>query len=509
MNGKISRNLLFNILIFAILLLARGNANSFWDAIQTGQHDVIRNHTDIVFQILLCLNVAFFLKELVNFFYLKKYAAGGEAPPKLIKDLLIILIFFADVFYIFSIVLHQPLTGIWITSGTLTLVLGFALRTIILDLFSGIAVNIEKPYQIGDWIEIHQRFAVNSMIGQITNISWRATHICTDENTNVVIPNSLMTTMVVTTNYWHRSKATRFQVMVTLDFSIPAVRVKRILMAGTLEAMKENGFVKENPPQVLIENTDDRGVVYKVRYWITPWHPISPSAAKDKVFSSIFKHLDAAGLSLANPKEDVYHYNMPPRQLDPDKILDRSKLLSQIEIFTILTPEETEQLSKKIFRHTYSTGQCVVNQGEKGSSMFVIFEGLLEVMVSDGETIVTVATLAPSDYFGEMSLLTGESRSATIRCLSDSVVYEIKQNEFTELIYKRDEIVEQIAFKIEERRLSNLQLIQEEKDHLKMKPSHEFRITTLINKIRQFFIIPSSDAVPKGSPNHGLKKVIS
>jgi small-conductance mechanosensitive channel len=117
--------------------------------------------------------------------------------------LTLILIFI--VIIIIDFVFDQPLTGCWANSGITVLIIGFALRNMILDLFSGIAINIEKPYKIGDWMEIHHRMATEKVVGEVVKISWKAAHIRDENNSIVVVPNSILTTMVINTNFGEMS----------------------------------------------------------------------------------------------------------------------------------------------------------------------------------------------------------------------------------------------------------------------------------------------------------------
>jgi CRP-like cAMP-binding protein len=292
--------------------------------------------------------------------------------------------------------------------------------------------------------------------------------------------------MAMTTNYWHGTKPTRYEVNITLDFSIPSERAKRILTAGITEAVREKGFVKDKDSQVLIDCTNELGVVYKIRYWITPWSGISPSLARDRVLFTLLKHLDASGITPAYPKEDVYHENMPSRQLDSNKTEDRSKLLSRIDIFSILRDEELNHLSSRMQKRVFSEGETIVRQNDEGESMFILFEGLLDVMIEEDGTEVNVATLSPPEYFGEMSLLTGEKRTGTVVCLTDAVVYEIGHRDFTDLLYHREEIIEQIAHRITIRRSINTKRLEEER-HQRNAGEDEVMRHSLIYRIRNYF----------------------
>ena len=81
----------------------------------------------------------------------------------------------------------------------------------ILDLFSGTAINTEKPYSIGDWTEIHQNMASEKVIGKVEEISWRATQLRIEDNTVIVNPNSVISTRVMIRNFWQDNLETRFE----------------------------------------------------------------------------------------------------------------------------------------------------------------------------------------------------------------------------------------------------------------------------------------------------------
>jgi small-conductance mechanosensitive channel/CRP-like cAMP-binding protein len=449
----------------------------------------VLNTISMILESLVVISGALFINQLINYFiwiriFLNKL---GTPAPKLLKDLTLILLLIIAITFIIGYVFNQPLTGFWATSGVTALVLGFALRNMILDLFSGIAINIEKPYKIGDWIEIHQRMATEKVVGEVIEISWRATHIKTEDNSIVLIPNSILTTMVIITNYWEGSPNTRYELFYTLDFSITTEKAKRVILAGALEANERDGFVKDRVPQVLVDKTDELGVVYKVRYWITPWRNISPSQARDEVNSKILKHIWHAGLTLAYPKEDIYYEKMPKRHLDDDRIKDRITLISKIDLFSDLNKDEKDQISKNMIKRNVNADEMIVKQGENGSSMFILMEGLLDVYVRNHkEENIKVSQISPSEHFGEMSLLTGETRSASIRAAVDSVVYEIKKESFNELLALRKEIVEIFGSNITRRKLMNDRILKSIQEKEQQFDKNKYQ-QNIIYKIKDFF----------------------
>lgn len=273
----------------------------------------------------------------------------------------------------------------------------------------------------------------------------------------------------------------------TLDFSVPPDKAKRVILAGAAEAMGRSGFVKERFPQVLIEGTSELGVNYKVRFWITPWKGISPSQARDEVNSKVLKHIWHSGITLAYPKEDVFFEKMPRRHLDEDLQADRIALISKIDLFSNMNSDQMESISLSMVRKNFKKDDMIVNIGEKGDSMFILIEGLLDVLVNDhNQEMIKVSQITPGQHFGEMSLLTGEVRSASIRAVVDSFVYEITKTCFNDILAAREEIIEEISGKIAERKLMNDRVLNSlNEDELQLNGKN-YRIS-LVGKIRKFF----------------------
>jgi small-conductance mechanosensitive channel len=434
--------------------------------------------------------MAYFVSQFIHFIFWRKYHVSSKKSqaPKLFKDILVIVVYLIAITVIIGYVFKKPLTGFWATSSITALIIGFALRNIILDLFSGIALQVEQPYSVADWIKVDQRFSNDPVVGEVMDINWRSTYVRTEENMLVVIPNSLITTQAVITNYCKDGLATRYEVYFTLDYSVPVARATRVLMAGALEANTTEGFVQEKEPQILVDKTNDLGVVYKVRYWIFPWQKLSPSRSRNVLQGKILEHLDSAGLTLAYPKEDIYHTTMPVRQLETDNEEDRIKLLSRIDLFSFLSKNEIEDLSRRLIRREIASGKDIVRIHENGESMFVLLEGLLDVNIMNDEgEFIKVAQVTPGSYFGEMSLLTGEKRSATVTSTTDSIIFEITRNSFNDILSIRNDIIEKISENIASRKNSNASAILDYTTDLDSS-GNEFKLK-LIKSIKSVFKI--------------------
>lgn len=366
--------------------------------------------------------------------------------PRLLKDIVAATIFVIAGFMILGLVFKQSVTGIWATSGIVSLVVGFALRNMIADVFCGIALNVDQPFKIGQWIKIHPR-GMPPIEGAVLEISWRSTRMRTMGHNLVVVPNSEISTMVVT-NYSEPQDKCRFDIPFCLDFEVPPERAVRVLLAGCKAA---SGVLETPSPTVNASKVSGRGVEYMVRFWMKPAE-MNPEVVYHTVITNILRHLHQAGISLAYEKHDIFYAEMPPRQLD--RLNDRAALVKRIEIFSTLQQDETERLANRIKERRFRSSAAIVNQGDPGDSMFVLVEGLLEVrsILENGKKQVRVKTLEPGEFFGEMSLLTGEPRAATVAALTDTVVYEIGKEDLELLLASRPEIAVNISQIVAQRR---------------------------------------------------------
>jgi len=93
--------------------------------------------------------------------------------------------------------------------------------------------------------------------------------------------------------------------------------------------------------------------------------------------------------------------------------MDRSHLLANISLFESLTREELVALSQGLEEKSLESGQTVFKQGDQGGEMYIVMDGAVDISVGAGRDAITVASLFPGQYFGELSLFDGMPRSAT------------------------------------------------------------------------------------------------
>lgn len=169
-------------------------------------------------------------------------------------------------------------------SGILVAILGFALRGSLADVFSGIALGLEAPYRIGDWISIN-----DDTRGRVTEIGWRTTRLFTRDDTYVILPNSAIARQKLT-NYSAPRRKYRGHVHVKLGYDIPVAEAKQILA----EAAAEPATIVASPsPDVRVASYDEGGIQYRVRFWVPSF--VDDIDCRDEVYTAIDAALRSRG----------------------------------------------------------------------------------------------------------------------------------------------------------------------------------------------------------------------
>jgi small-conductance mechanosensitive channel len=402
----------------------------------------------------------------------------ARAPvPRLLIDLVSAGVWIGVVLLILAFVFQLPVTGLVATSGVAIAVLGFALRDMLASLFAGMALGLEHPYQIGDWIELEP-----GCVGRVEEMGWLTTRTVTTNGVGVVIPNAKLATNLFR-NYNQSDPSWRDGLEVTLDYTVPPETAERLLLA----AMREVPAVARQPrqPDVKIARFESRGTVWLARYWVADYGAMVET--RYQVQKAVLRHLHYAGIEMPRPKQDMYFHRQEDRAFDPRAHLEH--LLAEHELFCTLDPKDRKALAAGAVRRAARAGTTVVREGEPGSSMFVVVEGLLEVMARapDG-ALLHVNDMAPGSIFGEFSLLTGAPRSATVLPVTDAVVYEIDKALMEPALKRAPELAERLSRVLAERQARTRELAAERGVSLPDLP--RANAGQLLKRLRSFFGLP-------------------
>jgi len=376
--------------------------------------------------------------------------ATARRVPKILRHLIGIAMVLLAALMVTNVLYPGALTSLLTLSSVIAVVVGLALRPIILDVFSGVSANLDAAFHIGDWIEINGRNDGRSHTGWVEQINWRTTQLRTRSGNLVVCPNSTLSTAVIT-NYSRPSRLSRFGIKVKLPPELETERARRILLAAVGSvAFRDGGADKEQMPDVLVTAMEASGIEYWVRFWLEPSRD-SIDTAIDEVSRSVLRHLQLAGIPLS--EKVVLHRDRRPL-LDIRSTGGRAEAFSHAALFDGVSQETLERLAGKAVLQRFDEGEALIRQGDADSDMFLLVEGAVLVAVEKDGGEFIVARMRAGDYFGEMSLLTGEARTATIRATTAGAAYRIGREAISPVIEADPALMDLLSRNLAERNLS-------------------------------------------------------
>lgn len=367
----------------------------------------------------------------------------GVPATRLLMDLGNGVILITAVVSIIAFVFRQPVTGLIATSSVAVAIVGFALKSLISDLFSGIAITLERPFRLGDWVEI-----TGGSVGKVLNVSWRTTGLLLESGVYVMVPNGRLSEMVLRL-YDRPSSPWRDEIDITLPYDITARQAERILVAAATDVP---GILDhERAPDIRIVDFGDNGTKWRLRFWV-PDFP-SRSRLRYEVQRNVLRNLHFSGVAVPAHRVEA----MVSRGSVPASVSRGAEaFLGRVSLFEMLAAEEIAELTTKAEIRLVPAGTILVRNGDEGASLFLVKEGLCEVLMPDGDhREQSVAHLSPGAFFGEMSLLTDEPRSATVRTMVDSLIIEINRDALQPILARRDAVVEGMSRALAERQLEN------------------------------------------------------
>ena len=402
-------------------------------------------------------------------------------PPLMLVQLSGIFVLILTLSFVAHFVFDEPLTTIIAAAGGLGFVLGFAVQGLILDLFSGLAIQMDRPFKVGHFINCHNRFG-ETFIGRVEETSWRTTRLWTTDRNLVIVPNSYITGTIVT-NYSMPEAIARFEIDYTLDFSVPSDRAIKIFNAALTESIGSKGPLATPPPKTIFNGSNSDGAVYKMRYYLDPV-AVSPSKARNTINANVMHHLIYAGLTPSYDRQDIFYEKMPSQKSWMNKT-DRVHLLSNIALFKGLTGPVLNSISESFQFKEMKAGEALIKQGDDGESLFVLVEGLLEVSLQIEDKKKHLTFLRTGTFLGEMALLTGEKRSADVTSSTASLVGELTKDAIMPLAEKNPDILNKITAIVAKRRLSNIEINSaNSKDH---DEAIEKETKNLMGRVSSFF----------------------
>jgi small-conductance mechanosensitive channel/CRP-like cAMP-binding protein len=396
-------------------------------------------------------------------------SAGNHELTTLLRNVLSIIIYVGAFFTIFkSQFPNTDLTSLFAGSTIIGVVIGLAMQDTLGNLFAGLAMQADQPFQIGDVITVP-----NKGTGVVESISWRGMKIRTFQNKIVVISNTVLGKDSIEVAPKDNLNA-RLVFFNTLYSASPT---KTIHLIRDVVRQVENVSNKMRPI-VRIRNLGDSGLDWEVKYWLEDYSRYNDTDAL--VRQRIWYAFQRENIHFAFPTRTIYYEN---QSLEPNFVESVNEIFerfSDVEIFEPLSDEETMKLAQACEAKIFSPNEPIVRKGQEGSSMFVVHRGSVNIQVLENGFAKTVATLHEGEYFGEMGLLTGQTRAATVVASGETEVLEIKHTAIKPLFEKNPYLIEELTKTIAARH----ELLAE-----KPATTGEMQVEKegLFNSIRKFF----------------------
>jgi small-conductance mechanosensitive channel/CRP-like cAMP-binding protein len=374
--------------------------------------------------------------------FLRAFIVLGQKPHevKLVQELLAALIYLAAIFGIIAYVFDLPVKGLLATSGALAIVIGLALQSSLGDVFSGIVLNLERPYRVGDWVILD-----DAVQGTVMETNWRATHILTGNQDIAIIPNSVIAKSKIincSTPTRTHGAAIRIKLEPTLTPAAACAMLTEVLLGSTK-------ILRSPEPAVTIKDLSAEMLDFELSYSVADVALVGD--AQNELFDRVYRAASIAGARFAPRLAGVEPKAM---RLDTNETSVPERLLNGISLFASLTLQEKAALASKMQRKMYPAGTIVVRSGAVLDVLCIVSDGVLVAAVEENGQLVERVRLTPGIYFGERGLLTGEALKGQIAALTDVSIYEISKDALAPLLKARPRMVEELGEVLAARQLA-------------------------------------------------------
>ncbi|MGA3327236.1 MAG: mechanosensitive ion channel family protein [Terriglobia bacterium] len=406
------------------------------------------------------------------------------SPPQVLRDLIVAGGYMGVGVWLLSRS-GVSLSSIVATSAVMTGVIVFSLQDSLSNILGGLVLQIDESFQVGDWVKIEQTG------GKVKEITWRHVAIETRNWDTVIIPNSVLIKSQVLIQGQRSGQPIqeRRWVWFNVDFRVPPTEVIRVVTDALVTEPVEGSAVDPAPNVILMEFKESY-CSYAARYWLTDLAKDDPtdSLVRCRIYFALLR----AGIPLSVPaltafveskdqeRQKLHHEREISQRLSA---LD----LARVELFREMNDEERRKLVERLIYTPFMKGEMMTRQGAEAHWLYVLTKGSAEVIVStDGGIRKTVAILHAGDFFGEMSLLTGEPRSASLKALEESECYRLDRKAFEDILHGRPEIAHYLS-ELLARRKVEIEAVRSDLDAAARAAMIQGQQRSIFDKIHKLF----------------------
>ena len=393
--------------------------------------------------VLFCLaNLVIYLLVDVYLFHRSK-----RETPSLVRELLSLAVYLFFAIVSLRVIFHIEISSIVTTTTVLTAAVAFAMQSTLGNVLAGFSIQIDRLLRLRTWIAVHEK----NIFGQVLNVGFRYTTLRSLDNNLVLVPNSILMQNVVT-SFGNREDDNKVAVNLTvsLGYDLPPELARGILL-GILR--DEDSVLADPSPLVRLRTFAESSIDYQLKFFLQDYS--ERDAVSDRVYSRIWYAITREGFSFPYPHRQVVETRYAPPFVFPVETVASG--IRSVELFSMLDDGEVRQLAEKARVRVFGPGEIVVRQNDGGDSLFLVMKGRLQALVNG----IKVGELVEGGVFGEMSLLTGEPRKATVSAESEVTLVELSREILEPLIRRKPEIMEALGAILAHREIANERSLRE------------------------------------------------
>jgi small-conductance mechanosensitive channel/CRP-like cAMP-binding protein len=370
--------------------------------------------------------------------------------PHFVREVVALIVFMIALLIVLSVGYHaqRELKTLLAGSGVIAIILGFAGQNLFGGIIAGTSLQINRPFKVGDWLKVGDQYA------EVMEINWRSVRLRTNDNIYLDIPNYEIVRQTIT-NLHYPTEVHAIRIRVGAEYGTPPNKVKDALKRAAHNA---KGVLAEPPVKVFLVDFADHAVLYEIKFYMGNHAAINE--IDDAVRTNIWYEFRRQRITIPFPIRTLHLERKTGRLTTEDN--ERAVTILRGEpLFQCLSDEQVENIVSQSHLEQFGRGERIIEEGAAGASMFIMLQGTAQVSVTKNGSSIPVATLNSGDCFGEMSLLTGERRSATIHAQGDCFVMEVGQETMGAVIRDTPECLRQLSEILAARRLETEGIVRE------------------------------------------------
>jgi len=379
------------------------------------------------------------------------------------------------------------LSSIVATSAVVSGVVGLSLAPTIGNILGGVALQLDNSVSEGDWIQLD----ANTQ-GKVKAIRWRHTVVETRNWDTIIVPNATLLSANITILGKRTDQALqrRYWVFFNVDFRHSPSDVIAVLNQALQSAPLPNVAADPKPHCILLDlarDGRDSFGYYAVRYWLTDLAVDDPtnSMIRERIHSA----LKRAGIPLALPATAVFlsqddaEHQQAKREREQAR---RVELLRRLVLFQHFNETELAQVANDLVYAAFARNEVITQQGHEAHWLYILARGTCEVVLDDAGVKRQVGAIRAPDFFGEMAVMTGERRSATVIATSACDCYRLDKDAFKRIVVERPELATLVSTVLVQRR-EGLRQVQENLDAEQKRNQMDGARDKLLAQMKGFF----------------------